>query len=316
MRNFLSLLALFGLMPLLPADEASGVRESFFDPVDESRERTVPVKVYLGPGDGARPVVLFSHGLGGSREGVAYLGEYWAANGYVAVFLQHPGSDEDVWKDVAPRERMAAMKEAASLKNAIARIADVSFVLDELERWNETEGHELRGRLDLDRVGMSGHSFGARTTQIVMGRRMPRGRSFAEPRLDAFLPFSPSVGRGDAGEAFGHIEAPVLCVTGTEDDSPLDPSTTPESRREVYAALPAGDKYELVFDGGTHFDFSDHEVRGRGERSPRIHPAVQAISTRFWDAYLKGDEAAKQWLQSKRPREDAPLAEGDVWAWK
>ena len=44
------------------------------------------------------PVILFSHGLGGNREGSKFLGEHWAARGYVAVFLQHPGSDDSVWK--------------------------------------------------------------------------------------------------------------------------------------------------------------------------------------------------------------------------
>jgi predicted dienelactone hydrolase len=58
---------------------------------------------------GAAPVVLFSHGLGGSRTGSVFLGEHWAARGYVAVFLQHPGSDDSIWKDKPWQERMRAM---------------------------------------------------------------------------------------------------------------------------------------------------------------------------------------------------------------
>ena len=57
------------------------------------------------PDKRARAVVLFSHGLGGSREGSAYLGEHWAARGYVVVLLQHPGSDD---VGVAGRARRAA----------------------------------------------------------------------------------------------------------------------------------------------------------------------------------------------------------------
>ena len=60
--------------------------------------------------------MLFSHGLGGSREGSAFLGKHWAARGYVVVFLQHPGSDESVWKSKPFAERMPAMRQAAGLR--------------------------------------------------------------------------------------------------------------------------------------------------------------------------------------------------------
>ncbi len=92
---------------------------------DPARQRDIPVRIYLPSGKAAAPVVLFSHGLGGSREGYAYLGRHWAERGYVAVFLQHRGSDTSVWKDKPAGERMAAMKRAASLKNFMLRVGDV-----------------------------------------------------------------------------------------------------------------------------------------------------------------------------------------------
>lgn len=53
--------------------------------------------------------------LGGSRHCSSYLGEHWSARGYVAVFLQHPGSDELVWKgdDVRGRARPTGPLERA-----------------------------------------------------------------------------------------------------------------------------------------------------------------------------------------------------------
>ena len=66
---------------------------------DAERKRDIPVRVYLPVEKTPSPVVLFSHGLGGSREGNAYLGNHWAARGYVAVFIQHHGSDTSVWQD-------------------------------------------------------------------------------------------------------------------------------------------------------------------------------------------------------------------------
>lgn len=138
---------------------------------DAARSREVPLRVYLPAADGAAPVVLFSHGLGGSRDGNAYLGRHWAGRGFAALFLQHPGSDETVWKE-APRERrMDSMREAANLANFRLRVGDVVAVIDRLEPWNTEHGHRLAGRLDLDRIGMSG-----RHHHRVPGRPPPRRR--------------------------------------------------------------------------------------------------------------------------------------------
>lgn len=312
----LALLTQLAFQLLVQADSPAPVELLRYEPVDASRSRTVPVKICRVKSASARPVILFSHGLGGARENGVYLAEHWARSGYVAVFVQHPGSDESVWKETARAERMAAMKQAASARSLIDRIGDIPFVLDQLERWNAEPGHALKGALDLERIGLAGHSFGAVTTQAMMGQKFPLGKSFPDPRLDAFLPMSPSTGRGvAAAEAFGHIKAPVLCMTGTWDTSVITPDMTAASRREVYAALPAGDKYELVFEGGTHSAFSDTALFN-DKQLAHHHPAIQTISTRFWDAYLKGDAAAKVWLQSDKPRTDAKLVEKDVWDWK
>src|SRR5262245_29668842 len=71
---------------------------------DDARKREIPLRVYLPTSDKPAAVVLFSHGLGGSRENSAYLGKHWSARGYAVVFMQHAGSDEKVWKDAAARE--------------------------------------------------------------------------------------------------------------------------------------------------------------------------------------------------------------------
>src|ERR1700682_4529116 len=156
------------------------------------RSRDIPIRVYLPKENKPAPVVLFSHGLGGSREGSAYLGNHWAARGYVAVFLQHPGSDDSVWKDNPPAQRLAAMKAAADLENFMLRVDDVRAVLDQLGQWNQAAGNPLSGRLDMKRIGMSGHSFGAVTTQAVSGQRFVRGTEVTDPRIKAAVIMSPS----------------------------------------------------------------------------------------------------------------------------
>ena len=281
---------------------------------DPERDREIPIRIYLPETDQPAPVVLFSHGLGGSRRGCGYLGEQWAARGYVAVFLQHPGSDESVWKDEPPRRRMKAMREAASLKNFLRRVRDVPAVLDRLETSNEEEGHPLAGRLDLEHVGMSGHSFGAVTTQAVSGQATPRGRQrFTDPRIDAALALSPSSPRrGDASTAFGSVSIPWMLMTGTKDTAAIGDQTV-ESRLAVFPSLPDSiDRYELVLHNAEHSAFSDRALPGDTEpRNPNHHRAIRALSTAFWDAYLKSDPAAKAWLQGSKAR--VILEEKDRW---
>lgn len=280
---------------------------------DKSRQREIPLRVYLPHETQPSAVVLFSHGLGGSREGAAYLGKHWSARGYVVVSLQHPGSDESVWREVPQRERMQAMRQAASVENYLARVRDVHVVLDQLESWHQEEKHLLHGRLDLTKVGMSGHSFGAQTTQAVSGQGLGlANRAGPLPRVQAAVIMSPAVPqRIPAKRAFGAVKLPWLLMTGTHDDSPIG-SQTPESRREVYPALPPGDKYELVLDQAEHSAFTDRELPGdRLPRPPNHHRAILALSTAFWDTYLKQDPAARQWLKGRGPRQ--VLEKEDQW---
>ena len=145
---------------------------------DEVRSRDIPVRVDLPANTAPAPVVLFSHGLGGSRKGSAFLGEHWAARGYVVVFLQHPSSDDQVWKDQPLRKRMGALREAASIENFMLRVQDVHAALDRLQIWNETRTNVLYGRLDLTKIGMraslpGGMRDSADSRRLVSSLRTP-----------------------------------------------------------------------------------------------------------------------------------------------
>lgn len=311
---------LISLILLIPASGA----ESKYDPSRvagkvETRlvsfkygEREVPLKIYLPEARKAAPVILLSHGLGGSREVGGYLGSHWAARGYLVVAMQHAGSDESVWKGKPASGRMAAMKQAASPASFLNRVRDVPATLDQLQAWNTGKKHFLKGRMKLEKVGMSGHSFGAVTTQALSGQRFRAGgASFADPRIDAALALSPSVPKhGDAELAFGKITLPMMLMTGSRDSSRFS-DNTPESRRKVFAALPAGSKYELVLKDAEHMAFSDRSARGEEQRNPNHHRVILAFSTAFWDASLGNEPAARKWLKSGSAK--ALLQPGDLW---
>lgn len=279
---------------------------------DERRSRQIPIRVYLPSDNTPAAVVLFSHGLGGTREGSAFLGNHWASRGYVAVLLQHPGSDDSVWKDKPIAQRLAAMKKAANLENFQLRVQDVPAVLNQLETWNKEESHPLAGRLDLKRVGMSGHSFGAVTTQAVSGQTYVLGKGFADARIKAAVIMSPSGPRaGDPKKAFGDVKIPWMLLTGTRDDAPIG-ETDPKSRLVVFPALPPGGKYELVLDKAEHSAFTERELPGETEKhNPNHHRAILAVTTAFWDAYLRDNSEAKKWLDGEEVQ--SVLEKADKW---
>ncbi|XIA65508.1 hypothetical protein ACFIOY_04110 [Bradyrhizobium sp. TZ2] len=71
-----------------------------FDWVDSLRSRAVPARLHwptnIAPGSRV-PLIVFSHGMGGSRRGYSYLARYWAARGIASLHVQHAGSDSSLW---------------------------------------------------------------------------------------------------------------------------------------------------------------------------------------------------------------------------
>jgi dienelactone hydrolase len=272
-------------------------------------EREVPALVFLPKSLGdvhpeQLPVVLFSHGLGGNLTSCEYLGEHWAARGYAVVFMQHHGSDEDIWKDLPKWKIMGAMKRAASGKNLVLRTEDVGTTIDALIEWCSEAGHALEGRLDTGRIAMTGHSFGAVTTQMVSGQKSSLlGAKLGEPRLLASIAFSPSPPAiGKPVKSFADVFLPMMLMTGTNDESVIGGHDF-ESRTKVYPALPkTNDRYELVLDGAEHSAFTDVKLVGeKSEHNPNHHRVILALTTAFLDSYLRDDKAAAAWLVGDAP---------------
>ena len=279
---------------------------------DANRDRDVPVKIYSPAATNiAHPVIIFSHGLGGSREGYQYLGQHWAAHGYVTVHIQHLGSDDAVWRDTGLLKRKRAMqKSAADPQNAINRPRDVSFAIDELERLYR-DSPVWKQRLDLDRIGVAGHSFGAFTTLASAGQKFQPGTakasSFADPRVKAAIPMSAPTPKNKSrlDEVYAGVKIPCLHMTGTKDSSPIG-DTTPEERRLPFDHCKNSDQFLITFKDGDHMIFSGRTTRAEPS-DEKFQRLIQQSSTAFWDAYLRDDAKAKAWLTDdfKRVLDDA-----------
>lgn len=295
MRSALFALALVAVAPAVQAAAPVQICNAVWsDPARAGRQ--VPVRIRMPAGTARVPLVLFSHGLGSLDSGTDWA-EAWAESGIAVVSLQHPGSDRGIFAG-GGRIRDALFG-ALSPQQLVARAADVRFAIDEIGR-RRREGACDLARIDLKRIGMSGHSFGAITTQAIAGQRYPlaAANGYADPRVTAAIAFSPSpaFSARDA-DAFGTIRMPFFSITGTADVVPITPGITAEDRQRPYRAMPAGGKYLLVLDGANHMEFNGQDTLRNGMRpDPHVRAVTIAATTAFWRATLLGDRAAAAWL--------------------
>ncbi len=285
------LIALLGLLLATAAfarpAQAEFVEEIWVDPA--RGDRATPVRVYLPDGTGAHPVVIFTPGLGQDRSSAAYLGEYWAAHGYVAAFLQHPGTDAAL--TLEQLRRAGVDPQALS-----ARYRDLPFAISTLLR-RAREAGPLLGRVEPSRIAVAGHSLGAVGAAVAIGRKTSAGADLKDVRIGAAILMSPTPGPGgDAVANYRDVSVPVLHLTGLADRDESVPQNVAE-RFKPFAALKGRPQVLVVFLAGDHlvFSASPSEVRGQPAYRP-IQAAVQDVTTRFLDAILRRDEAARSWL--------------------
>lgn len=132
---------------------------------DEKRQRQIPLDVYFSSSASTnKPVIVFSHGRGSVKTDLRYLAEHLASHGYIVAALEHPGSNKTSFKAVNQNK-----KQLVAPQEFLDRPRDVSFILDELEKLNQTGNSPLQGKLATNNVMVVGHSFGGGTALALAG---------------------------------------------------------------------------------------------------------------------------------------------------
>lgn len=267
------------------------------------RGRKIPYKIYypVDDGGGRLPVILWSHGLGGNRDGAGFISRFLASHRYIVVHIQHKGTDSALWEGKAGHPWDAIRAAKIPRKAVLDRYRDVPFALDQLQIFAQ-ENPEIGARMDFSHIGMSGHSFGANTTQIMAGQKLGFGRrqyTLREPRFSCGILYSPvpSYNRKDSPRSlYGDIAIPLFHMTGTADSSPVE--GFPYTRRlEVFENSGGPDQYLMVLQDGDHMVYNGS--RGKLGENPKraVHERIIKIGAlAFWDAYLKADPDAQNWL--------------------
>jgi predicted dienelactone hydrolase len=272
-----------------------------------SSGRKIPVKVHAPYGDGPFPIIVLSHGAGGDWDTHHAQAHHLASHGYAVLCIEHVGSNrERMTQGFQLMKNLDAMIHDSA--EVLARPRDVEFALDCAGEWNRSH-RKLSGKLDLNRVGAMGHSFGAFTTMVVCGMRPALnwltptvepgkglGRDQRERRIRCGVALSPQ-GVGEPfflRESFGSLQVPLLGVSGTLDKQ--QNGLPAENRKEAFSLWPRGQHRFVWLNQAKHLDFTDSSGADRRTTpSPTredVQPVTRAATLLFFNAHLKGDTGA------------------------
>ncbi|SNY91155.1 Predicted dienelactone hydrolase [Cohaesibacter sp. ES.047] len=269
----------------------------------------VSVIRHAKPSAGAHPLVVLSHGYGGTWRNLSWLAEDLVSRGYAVAAPDHPGTTH-----FNRDPRQAAM--------LWERPHDLSRVIEALE-----EDPKLAGAIDPQRVAAIGHSLGGWSVTALAGARFdpdllakactsyaqsrsctvddlglsaPRLRQdMRDPRIRAFVSLDLGMAQGFTTESLADITIPALLIgAGTNiGDLPAEKETGWLGKK-----LPATSTQTHIIPDAMHFSFlqlckpgaaamieaedpGDGIVcRDGGDRSrDAIHTEVSGMVTEFLD---------------------------------
>jgi dienelactone hydrolase len=201
------------------------------------------------------PLIVFSHGFGATARTYEPLLEHLASRGYVVAAPTFPLTSTD-----SPCGPIAG--------DFVNQPEDQSFVVDSVLKQSAGKSGPLTGLVDRDKIGAAGHSNGAVTTWGLVGNTAVRDR-----RIDAAVIMAGTLEKFPKGRFDLAHAPPVLLVHGTDD------SLIPYDLGVAAFNEARGPKGLLTIAGGSH--------------GSAAGPLTYAAAADFFDAYLRGDAAAK-----------------------
>jgi predicted dienelactone hydrolase len=269
------------------------------------------------------PLIVLSHGTGGSALQMAWLGTALAAHGYIAAGVNHPGNN--------------ALEAYTPLGFSVwwERAKDLSTVIDGM-----FADPSFSRRIDSARIGAAGFSLGGYTMIEIAGgitkpsaliefcksahadgicksppefpqlwttfERLSKSdpafqrelrkasNSYRDPRIRAVFAMAPALGPAFTPEGLRKISIPVRIVAGAADKNvPIGSSA------KYFATHIAGAKLTILPDGVGHYVFLDR-CMSRGKvilpilcsdapsvDRAKIHSQTARLAISFFDGVLK-----------------------------
>ncbi len=276
------------------------------------RGEDLQVRVSAPATGGDLPVIVFSHGFGGSMNGYAPLADFWAAHGFAVLQPTHLDS----------RTLGLPAEDPRTPRIWRFRIEDLKCVLDGLDVL-EASVPGLSGRLDRSRIAVAGHSWGAQTASTLLGARVldldgVPGEDMSDLRVKAGVLLA-LTGLGDdltpfAAEnfpfmkpSFDNMTTPALIVAGDHDQSALS-TRGPDWFTDPYTYSP-GSKSLLTLFGAEHSlgGISGYEVAETTDESPARVTLIQQLTSAFLRSALYPEDTGWQAAVTALEEDPNPL---------
>jgi predicted dienelactone hydrolase len=288
----------------IPATSGLKVRVHQSKLRDSRRAKDLFVRVSSPEEKGVYPVIIWSHGMYGSKDNYQPLAEHWTRHGYVVIQPSH--SDSISLMTSEEKRKILTNFNLDKTEDWINRPRDVQFIIDSLSLL-ASGIPELSGRMDLKRIGVGGHSFGAVTTQLIAGTtpRLPAaGGLLADARVKAFVAISPNgTGPFFSKDSLAQVAQPILFISGDNDKGRHGEQAI--WRRAAFDDARAGEKY-LVWIRGAHHNFGgisgappalSRLIGGRGGDHNEVQLQLVRVATlAFWDTCMKENKKAEAYL--------------------
>ncbi|MEL7034397.1 MAG: alpha/beta hydrolase [Cyanobacteria bacterium J06592_8] len=276
-------------------------------------------------GEQSTPVIVISHGLASDRSRFEDLAIHLASYGFAVAVPQHPGSDYQALQQLLAGER----NEIFDINQFIDRPRDISYLLNHLEGLNKKQ---FNHQLNLEKVGVWGHSFGGYTALALAGATIdfdklkadctPENKivnpsmflqcralelpqeeyQFRDPRVKAVVVLNP-VNSGLLGElGLSKISIPVMM--GASSGDLLAPAVLEQI--QSFTWLTTSNRYLVIKRGDSHFfDVNQSNVSEIPGMGGLLSPGVEvtrnymnALSVAFFETHVAENQDYQPYLQA------------------
>ena len=245
------------------------------------------------------PVVLFSPGIRSTRFQSMTAVEELVSRGYIVVGMDHPytsahvelSNGNDAFYITEPEFYTSKQMYDLNVEVVGIRAHDAKFILDQLELWNKQDS-QFTDRLNLDKIGMFGHSYGGATTVEAMAQ---------DERIKAGVSLE-----GGFWGTVSHkgLKQPFMYIMSEKTEQSFDPTSGVTEAVSYEEFLPdlqsvmeksTNDTYYLTVDHFYHQSFTDIALVSPLLFSKEMDAMHSVDITRsyvgaFFDQYLKGEK--------------------------
>ncbi|MBD3252740.1 hypothetical protein GF386_03355 [Candidatus Pacearchaeota archaeon] len=258
------------------------------------------VDIYYPESTGDFPAVIFSPGYLGSKNEYEWIGEHLASHGFITLLTSVPN-------------RFGIILEQ--------RVDGFESAVDYLNEVNDKKGHVLNNKIEVDNLGVAGHSYGGAATSVYLGRQnsqVKAGVALAPLCKVAVYPEGSSL---DGQEI---LDSNIILRINEVQKERMKSSITPiqiqagekdiicppENNLVCYDNLINSDRMFIEIKGADHHQFSDPGV---AYLMPGGIPGIslkkqQEISSKYFASwfyyYLKGDEEYKKYVDGTEAKND------------